>query len=85
MVALNYQTHDSALVINDGRFRENGGCGYVQMPDSVLKSSSEKLDEEIMLSIRVLSGTCLPKPKAEKVGEVIRYVPRFMHIQRKSY
>ena len=69
--------------MNDGRFRENGGCGYIRKPDSILTSSSEDLDEEITLSIRVLSGTCLPKPKAEKVGEVIRYVPR-LHAHKEN-
>lgn len=73
LVALNFQTHDAAMVINDGRFRENGGCGYVRKPERLLmhRGESHAVEGEIVLSIRVLSGTCLPKPKAEKVGEVI--------------
>lgn len=73
LVALNFQTHDAAMVLNDGRFRENGGCGYILKPGHLLGPTDESqiADEEIVLSIRVLSGTCLPKPKAEKVGEII--------------
>ena len=72
LVALNFQTHDAAMVINDGRFRENGCCGYVLKPGSILRpDESQMVDQEITLSIRILSGACLPKPKAEKVGEVI--------------
>ena len=73
LVALNFQTNDSAMVINDGRFRENGGCGYVRKPPSLLSPSNESpvLGEEMTLHIRVLSGTCLPKPEGEKVGEII--------------
>lgn len=73
LVSLNFQTHDASMVLNDGRFRENGGCGYIRKPESLLTAEGEvqTLDQEIMLNIRVLSGTCLPKPKGEKVGEVI--------------
>ncbi|KAL7495047.1 hypothetical protein ACHAWT_003800 [Skeletonema menzelii] len=63
MVALNYQTDDSEMAVNDGRFRENGGCGYV--PKS-LKSYPGKLN----LKIKVLAGSCLPHPFGEPCGEV---------------
>lgn len=33
MVALNYQTPDKAMQLNVGRFKENGGCGFVLKPD----------------------------------------------------
>ncbi|KAL4717425.1 hypothetical protein ACJJTC_000574 [Scirpophaga incertulas] len=32
MVALNYQTPDKPMQINMGRFKENGGCGFVLKP-----------------------------------------------------
>ena len=32
LVALNFQTPDAPLVLNDGRFRENQQCGYVLKP-----------------------------------------------------
>mmetsp|Transcript_10055 Transcript_10055/g.22037 ORF Transcript_10055/g.22037 Transcript_10055/m.22037 type:complete len:1175 (+) Transcript_10055:169-3693(+) len=36
MVALNFQTEDACLRLNDGRFRENGNCGYVLKPSSLM-------------------------------------------------
>ncbi|XP_052746771.1 1-phosphatidylinositol 4,5-bisphosphate phosphodiesterase gamma-1 isoform X2 [Bicyclus anynana] len=36
MVALNYQTPDRAMQINVGKFRANGGCGYVLKPEAML-------------------------------------------------
>jgi phosphatidylinositol phospholipase C, delta len=68
LVALNFQTHDTPLLLNDGRFHENGGCGYVLKPDSVMGGEKPK-DQKI--KIRVLSGHCLPKPEGAKVGETI--------------
>uniref|UniRef100_A0A7S2Y369 phosphoinositide phospholipase C n=1 Tax=Entomoneis paludosa TaxID=265537 RepID=A0A7S2Y369_9STRA len=41
MVALNFQTPDTPLIINDGRFRENKRCGYILKPQGVLP---EKVD-----------------------------------------
>jgi phosphatidylinositol phospholipase C delta len=73
LVSLNFQTADAALRLNDGRFRENGGCGYVLRPTAVMRMwelSAETL-MPVKLSIRVLSGSCLPKPKEQRAGECI--------------
>ena len=32
MVALNYQTKDKPMQLNHAKFRQNGNCGYVLMP-----------------------------------------------------
>lgn len=72
MVALNFQTEDAFLRLNDGRFRENGGCGYVLKPSSLM--SKEPLGtepESVRLSVRVISGSCLPKPKGNRTGDCI--------------
>mmetsp|Transcript_5049 Transcript_5049/g.8718 ORF Transcript_5049/g.8718 Transcript_5049/m.8718 type:complete len:338 (-) Transcript_5049:979-1992(-) len=72
MVALNFQTPDAPLKLNDGRFRENGGCGYVLKPSALMiKSDYADTNEPTLLSIRVLSGSCLPKPKGQRSGECI--------------
>lgn len=136
MVALNFQTSDPPLILNDGMFRQNSGCGYLLKPPSVLGKSlvtedftqleetlpsaggnnrdmldnimnsfedlacgsessdrllalhqterlkvqleqKEKLLQKrqevtyLNLQVRVLSGTCLPKPRGEKTGEHI--------------
>lgn len=33
IVSLNYQTAGSAMRLNDGKFRDNGGCGYLLKPE----------------------------------------------------
>lgn len=68
LVALNYQTNDSNMTLNDGRFQANGGCGYVLRPRSTFPGESGAA-REITLKIKVLSGSCLPKPSGESVGE----------------
>jgi hypothetical protein len=65
LVALNFQTDDSAMSINDGRFRENGCCGYVHQLPIVSPSTGR----EMLLQVKVLSGSVLPKPYGEAVGE----------------
>lgn len=72
MTALNFQTPDAYLRLNDGRFRENGNCGYVLKPSSLmLKDSSPETKASVRLSIRVLSGSCLPKSKGQRNGDCI--------------
>jgi hypothetical protein len=82
MVALNFQTQDPFLRLNDGRFRENGNCGYVLKPSSLMTSSlgmssaddssnNFAASDSVQLSIRVLSGSCLPKPKGLRNGDCI--------------
>lgn len=72
MVALNFQTQDAFLRLNDGRFRENGNCGYVLKPSSLMvKEDAEDAMGAVQLSIRVLSGSCLPKAKGLRRGDCI--------------
>ena len=70
MAALNIQTPDEALLINDGRFRENGGCGYVLKP-SILMMKDQMEPRSTHLEVKILSGSCLPKPKGLSYGECI--------------
>lgn len=63
MVALNHQTEDSKMAINDGRFRENGGCGYIP-------KRLEEYPGRQNLKIKILAGSCLPHPFGEPSGEV---------------
>ena len=68
LVALNFQTPDPPLKINDGRFRENGNCGYVLKPAAIMNSDTPM---ETKVTIRVLSGSCLPKPRGQRTGDCI--------------
>lgn len=68
LVALNFQAHDTSLILNDGRFRQHGGCGYVLKP---FIESGGRPSEPRTVQIQVISGHCLPKPRGAKVGEAI--------------
>jgi len=58
------------MTINDGRFRQNGGCGYVHKPARILLTEKESQPGgKMLLRIKVLSGSCLPKPFGESAGE----------------
>mmetsp|Transcript_2537 Transcript_2537/g.5411 ORF Transcript_2537/g.5411 Transcript_2537/m.5411 type:complete len:881 (-) Transcript_2537:42-2684(-) len=70
MAALNIQTPDEALLVNDGRFRENGGTGYVLKP-SILMMKEATEPRTTHLEVKILSGSCLPKPKGLSFGECI--------------
>lgn len=77
MVALNFQTSDTHMALNDGRFRANGGCGYILKPPSVMNG---KKPEQIAIKVRVLCASCLPKPNGARQGEKIDpYVQVEMH------
>ena len=54
MAALNYQTPDKAMQLNQARFRDNGGCGYVLRPDHP--------GELTIVNIRVIAGRHLVRP-----------------------
>ena len=71
MVALNFQTSDAALRVNDGRFRENGGCGYILKPSMLMMSERDIDPAPVQMMIKVLTGSCLPKPKGKNKGECI--------------
>lgn len=65
MVALNFQTHDAPMLLNDGRFRQAGGAGYVRKP------RLEGGGQPRTIQIEIISGHCLPKPGGVKIGEAI--------------
>ena len=77
LVALNYQTRDNPMYINQAKFAQNGMCGYVLKPDYLI--NDRKYDpfeaplpgQETHLTIKVISGQFLPKPNRAEDGEVI--------------
>ncbi|CAG5865961.1 unnamed protein product [Menidia menidia] len=79
IVALNFQTAGLEMDLNDGLFRQNGGCGYVLKPDFLrdpgTQFSPDKPEERpdynpLRLSIQVLSGQQLPKVN-QKEGSIV--------------
>lgn len=81
MVALNYQTPGLMMNLNDGKFLENGGCGYVLKP-SVMREEVAYFNANTkdvipgvspqILQVKVISGQQFPKPKGSTAkGDVI--------------
>jgi len=78
IVALNYQTASEPMQVNDGKFRDNGKCGYLLKPEFLndSKSTFNPADgpfpsEGIKLVVQVLTGSQLPKPFGASKGEII--------------
>jgi len=66
MAALNYQAHDRAVWINQGKFAANGGCGWVLKPPRLLCGASAAAalaPAPLLLRVSVLSGHDLPPPE----------------------
>ncbi len=70
LVALNYQTPCVQMHLNDAKFRENGGCGYVLKPGYMLPGGAMP-KAGYRLVVHVISGQRLPKPEGETKGEVV--------------
>ncbi|XP_037623722.1 1-phosphatidylinositol 4,5-bisphosphate phosphodiesterase zeta-1-like isoform X1 [Sebastes umbrosus] len=70
-VALNFQSLGLPMDLNDGRFQDNGGCGYILKP-AVLMSSHRCFDpgyshhglKPTHLLLKVISGSNLPTPRS---------------------
>lgn len=79
IVALNFQTAGLEMDLNDGLFRQNGGCGYILKPGFMRDGTSgfnpEKPEDlqghkPLRLSIQVISGQQLPKVN-QKEGSIV--------------
>jgi len=77
IVALNYQTSGVPMQVNIGKFRDNGGCGYLLKPQFLRDPTASfnphtgPFNSPIQLNITVISGQYLPKPNGERDGEII--------------
>eukprot|EP00055_Hartaetosiga_balthica_P012472 m.60663 g.60663 ORF g.60663 m.60663 type:complete len:1118 (+) comp7957_c0_seq1:138-3491(+) len=84
IVALNYQTACKEMNLNFGKFRDNGGCGYVLKPKELCDPQSKfnptvpstvSIEKLETVTIRVISAQNLPKPNQcahdTKKGEII--------------
>ncbi|KAF6718756.1 1-phosphatidylinositol 4,5-bisphosphate phosphodiesterase zeta-1 [Oryzias melastigma] len=73
LVALNFQSLGLPMDLNDGRFQDNGGCGYVLKP-AVLLPSDRSFDpmcsqhrlKPTHLLLKVISGSNLPVTRSNK-------------------
>lgn len=67
LVAMNFQTMDTSVLLNEGLFGEqNGGYGYVLKPEAVLNPNAAKPSVEQKLDITVLSAHFLPRPGTDE-------------------
>jgi len=71
LVALNFQTSDAPLLLNDGIFRQHGESGYLLKPPRIMGTSPGPLPEPVPVKIRIIHGSCLPKPFGHVTGEII--------------
>ncbi|XP_063989882.1 1-phosphatidylinositol 4,5-bisphosphate phosphodiesterase gamma-1 [Diachasmimorpha longicaudata] len=51
MVALNYQTGDKAMQLNQAKFRENGNCGYVLKPEFMMQEGYYTYDKRTVRGV----------------------------------
>lgn len=84
MVALNYQTADKPMQLNQAKFRDNGNCGYLLRPEFMFRDEFDPYDkntlvgvEPMVISIRIIGarhlsksgrGTASPFVEVEIVG-----------------
>lgn len=68
MIALNYQTPDKPMQINQAKFRDNGACGYILKPQFMLDEQFDSIDQNIiqnsqkkLVSIRIIGARHLCK------------------------
>lgn len=82
MVALNFQTSDLPMQLNQGKFEYNGGCGYLLKSDFMRRSdkifdpfAESPVDGVIaaQCSVRVISGQFLSDKKVGTYVEVDMY------------
>ncbi|KAM4614356.1 1-phosphatidylinositol 4,5-bisphosphate phosphodiesterase gamma-2 isoform 1-T2 [Discoglossus pictus] len=66
MVALNYQTPDRYMQINNAMFSYNGRCGYILQPECMRQDtydpSESKRQIQMILTIKIIGARHLPKP-----------------------
>ncbi|NXE89629.1 PLCZ1 phosphodiesterase, partial [Menura novaehollandiae] len=76
MVALNFQTPGTQMELQDGKFQDNGGCGYVLKPEFLRDPNTRFTPHNVggyskpmSLSIRLISGHQLPPSSLSKTNK----------------
>jgi len=67
VVALNYQTMDLPMILNQAKFLDNGKCGYLLKPNSLRNTSSGHTPNSVMLEFEIISAYRLPKHGKETI------------------
>uniref|UniRef100_A0A182X5M9 1-phosphatidylinositol 4,5-bisphosphate phosphodiesterase gamma n=1 Tax=Anopheles quadriannulatus TaxID=34691 RepID=A0A182X5M9_ANOQN len=68
MIALNFQTPDKPMQLNQAKFRDNGGCGYLLKPEFMFRDEFDPTDPntlvgvgEVIVNVRIIGGRNLCK------------------------
>ncbi|NXN20787.1 PLCZ1 phosphodiesterase, partial [Nycticryphes semicollaris] len=76
MVALNFQTPGVQMELQNGKFLDNGGCGYILKPEFLRDQNSTftpqnvgRYSKPMSLSIRLISGHQLPPSNLSKTNK----------------
>ncbi|NXP10217.1 PLCZ1 phosphodiesterase, partial [Thinocorus orbignyianus] len=76
MVALNFQTPGVQMELQNGKFLDNGGCGYILKPEFLRDHNSTftpqnvgRYSKPMSLSIRLISGHQLPPSNLSKTNK----------------
>lgn len=51
MVALNYQSGERPMQLNQAKFRENGNCGYLLKPDFMFRDDFDPYDKNSLVGV----------------------------------
>lgn len=51
MVALNFQTGDKPMQLNQAKFRDNGRCGYLLKPDFMFNDEFDPCDKKTLVGV----------------------------------
>jgi hypothetical protein len=71
LLAMNIQTLDEGMRLNRSKFRVNGQCGFLLKPKCLRQDAPMKANDGMILTVKIICGSQLPKPKNSKSGEVI--------------
>ncbi|XP_069024631.1 1-phosphatidylinositol 4,5-bisphosphate phosphodiesterase delta-3-A [Embiotoca jacksoni] len=80
IVALNFQTPCEQMDLNQGRFLQNGQCGYILKPPFMQQRDTTFNPENIgggpghkpvLLTVRIISAQQLPKPEWDKPSSIV--------------
>uniref|UniRef100_A0A668AYJ1 Phosphoinositide phospholipase C n=1 Tax=Myripristis murdjan TaxID=586833 RepID=A0A668AYJ1_9TELE len=80
IVALNFQTPGEQMDLNQGRFLQNGMCGYILKPPFMCQPDTTFNPENVgggpghkpvLFTVRIISAQQLPKPEWEKPSSIV--------------
>lgn len=78
MVALNYQTGDKPMQLNQAKFRDNGNCGYLLKPDFMCRDDFDPNDkntlvgvEPLIITLRIIAARHLCRLKSKSANPFV--------------